>query len=67
MKDFIINSFILQDNNTLIDIYNYIKFRYNKSVEINDIKIEDASFFIIYNETEDIHYFFTKDLNKNNK
>lgn len=34
---------------------------------INDIKIEDASFFIIYNETEDIHYFFTKDLNKNNK
>ena len=33
---------------------------------INDIKIEDASFFIIYNETEDIHYFFTKDLNKNN-
>ena len=40
MKDYIINSFILQDNNTLIDIYNYIKIRYDKSVEINDIKTE---------------------------
>jgi len=38
MKDHIINSFILQDKNSLIDIYNYIKLRYNKSVEINDIK-----------------------------
>ena len=37
MKDIIINSFILQDKNTLIDIYNYIKFRYDKSVEIHDI------------------------------
>ena len=40
MKDYIINSFILQDNNTLLDIYNYIKCRYNNLVEINDIKIE---------------------------
>ena len=40
MKCYIINIFILQDNNTLIDIYNYIKFRYNNLVEINDIKKE---------------------------
>ena len=40
MKDYIINSFILHDNNTLIDIYKYIKFRYDNSVEINDIKTE---------------------------
>lgn len=38
MKDYIINSFILHDNNTLIDIYKYIKFRYDNSVEINDVK-----------------------------
>ena len=40
MKDYIINSFILHDNNRLIDIYKYIKFRYDNSVEINDIKTE---------------------------
>lgn len=40
MKDYIINSFILQDNNTLIDIFNYIKTRYDNSVEINNIKTE---------------------------
>ena len=40
MKDYIINSFILQDNNTLITIYNYIKLRYDNSVEINNIKKE---------------------------
>jgi hypothetical protein len=40
MKCYIINIFIFKDNNTLIDIYNYIKFRYNNSVEINDIKKE---------------------------
>jgi len=38
MKDYIINSFILQDKNTLEDIYNYIKFRYNNEIEINEIK-----------------------------
>jgi len=40
MKDSIINSFILHDTNNLIDIYNYIKIRCDKSVEINDIKTE---------------------------
>lgn len=40
MKDYIINSFILQDKNSLIDIYNYIKLRYDNLVEINDIKTE---------------------------
>ena len=38
MEDYIINSFILHNKNTLIDIYNYIKFRYDNSIEINDIK-----------------------------
>jgi hypothetical protein len=38
MKDYIINSFILQDKNTLEDLYNYIKFRYNNEIEINEIK-----------------------------
>lgn len=40
MIDYIINCFILQDNNTLIDIYNYIKKRYNNLVELYDIKTE---------------------------
>lgn len=40
MKDYIINSFILHDNNTLIDIYKYVKYRYDSSVEINDIQTE---------------------------
>jgi len=40
MKEYIINSFILQEKNTLIDIYNYIQVRYDKTVEINDIKTE---------------------------
>jgi hypothetical protein len=40
MKDYIINSFILQEKNTLIYIYNYIQSRYDKLVEINDIKTE---------------------------
>ena len=40
MKNNIINSFILQDKNTIIDIHNYIKFRYDNSIEINDIKLE---------------------------
>jgi len=44
MKDYIINCFILQDKNTLIDIYNYIKFRYNKSIEINNVKMELTKF-----------------------
>lgn len=40
MKDYIINSFIINDNNTILDIYNYIKYRYNNLVEINDVKKE---------------------------
>jgi hypothetical protein len=40
MQNFIINSFILQNKNTLTNIYNYILLRYDKSVEINDIKIK---------------------------
>ena len=40
MRDYIINSFILQENNTLNDIYNYIKIRYDKSVKISYIKNE---------------------------
>ena len=40
IKDYIINSFILQNKNSLREIYNYIKFRYEKSVEIHNIKIE---------------------------
>lgn len=40
MKDYIIISFILQNKNTLKDIHNYIKIRYNIFVEINDIKKE---------------------------
>lgn len=40
MKDYIINSFILQEKNTLVYLYHYIKTRYNKSIEINVIKIE---------------------------
>ena len=40
MKDYVINSFIFKNNNTLTDIYKYTKFRYNNSVQVNDIKRE---------------------------
>jgi len=40
MNDNIINSFIFKDKNTEKDIYNYIKFRYDKSIEINNIRNE---------------------------
>jgi hypothetical protein len=52
MKDYIINSFIYKDNNTIADICNYIKLRYNKKhVYIDDIKRELKKFIkhnIIY-------------------
>jgi len=40
MTDNIINSFIFKDKNAEKDIYNYIKFRYDKSIEINNVKNE---------------------------
>ena len=39
-KNHIINSFFLKDTNTLNCIYNYIKLRYDKTVEKNNIKNE---------------------------
>lgn len=39
MKEYIINSFILQNKNSLLDIYKYIKY-YDNLIEINNIKIE---------------------------
>lgn len=55
MKDYIINSFIFNEKNTLNDIYNYIKLRYDKSVELNNIKIKltnlvKNNIIIIYNK-----------------
>ena len=38
MNNYIINSFILQDKQSFNEIYDYIKFRYEKLIEINDIK-----------------------------
>jgi len=40
MKSYIINSFILQNKNTILNIYEYIKLRYDKTVELTNIKIE---------------------------
>ncbi len=40
MNNYIINSFILQNENTLLTIYKYLKCNYNKEIKINDIKIE---------------------------
>ena len=37
MKNFIINSFILKGKNSLLDMYNYIHLRYNKSVKVQEI------------------------------
>jgi hypothetical protein len=37
MKNFIINSFILREKNSLLDMYNYIFQRYNKSVKVQEI------------------------------
>lgn len=65
MRDYIINSFILQDKNTLIDIYNYIKLRYDISVEIDHIKKEltyliKKNVVFFYNN----HYELLKEGNK---
>jgi hypothetical protein len=40
MNNYIINSFILKNENTLLTIFKYLKFNYNKEIKINDIKIE---------------------------
>ena len=40
MKDYIINAFIIQNTNSLGDIFNYIKKRYDKNLELNKLKIE---------------------------
>jgi hypothetical protein len=40
MTYYIINCFILQDKHTLNEIYNYIKFRYDETMTINNIKVE---------------------------
>jgi hypothetical protein len=40
MKDYIINAFILENTNSLSDIFNYIKKRYMNTVELNKLKIE---------------------------
>jgi len=62
MKDYIINSFIIQDNNTLIDIYNYIKNRYDNSVKISYIKSELTK--LIKNN---IIIFYNKNYNLSNE
>jgi hypothetical protein len=38
MENYIINSFIIKYKNTLDDIYNYINYRYDSTIEINEIK-----------------------------
>jgi hypothetical protein len=38
MKDYIINSFMFKNNNSLFFIYNYIKMRYDKNIEIKYVK-----------------------------
>ena len=40
MKDYIINSFILKNTNSLSNIFDYIKKRYDKTLELNKLKIE---------------------------
>jgi hypothetical protein len=40
MNNYIINSFILQNKNTIHNIYEYIKLRYDASVELINIKIK---------------------------
>ena len=42
LKDYIINFFILSDHNSLLNIYEYIKRRYYKTIDINNIKNEIA-------------------------
>jgi hypothetical protein len=42
MKNYIINSFFLQKKNTMHDIYEYIKLRYDKTAELSKIKVELA-------------------------
>lgn len=58
MNDHIINSFIIQNKNTLMDIYNYIHDRYDKTICLSKIK-EILSFFIkndilFYNKTYEL-------------
>jgi hypothetical protein len=40
MRNYIINSFIVYNKRTILDIYEYIKLRYDKAVEFSIIKIE---------------------------
>ena len=38
MENYIINSFIIKYRNTIEDIYNYLKYQYDSTIEINEIK-----------------------------
>ena len=38
MKDYIMTCFIIQNKNTLMDIYNYVRSRYDKTIELTKIK-----------------------------
>ena len=53
MKNYIINSFILQQKNTIDNIYEYIKSRYDKSVKLSNIKIQN-----ILNNPKDIEALY---------
>jgi len=62
MTDNIINSFIFKDKNAEKDIYNYIKFRYDKSIEINNVKNELSKLIknnIIFLHNDN-HYILSK-------
>jgi hypothetical protein len=65
MNDNIINCFIFKNENTLNDIYKYIKNRYNYNIKINDIKIELNKLIkyniILYNDND--YYKLTKEGN----
>ena len=65
MKDYyFINSFILQDRNTMMDMYNYIKVRYDESIQINYVKSELTNFIknnILFFHNQRQHYELTEE------
>ena len=58
MQNYIINSFFIQNINTINNIYEYLKIHYSDSVEINNIKIELQNLIknkIIYFQNKNYH------------
>ena len=66
MKDYILNFFILKNDKSISDIFEYIKQRYDKNIELNKLKIEINNLVkknIIFLDNNTNYYYLTSEGN----